>query len=120
MYGHGKFQRGQGGGRGKKLVESIRKLLDYPSVNCEQCNENLRIDGINPECGGCHIREVSELSTRVINIFFAAGGRESLTQYNILLQLQLENIPQHEWPLYFRLTKKLSSEIKAHDNAKQS
>ncbi len=70
------------------------------------------MDGIKPVCDDCHITAMTPLTCRIINMFFEAGG-DGLTKQDILISLQLEAIPRHEWPLMFKLMNIIKREIQA-------
>lgn len=117
MHRHGGIQRGPDQGNGKKLIRTVRGLLDYPKINCEQCDENLKVDGVAPSCQECHIARMTPIEARAINLFYAAGS-DGLTHQSLAMTLQLQNVPRYDWPDYFRLVRLIQTEVKKHAQPK--
>jgi len=54
-------------------VAAVQFSLDYPSINCSQCRQNLEEDEIEPECDGhatepCPVSKWDALTVQMISL----------------------------------------------------
>ena len=89
----------------------MRFWLDYPGVNCRQCGDNLKTDGIEPECDGCPVKDWSQITWQALGLYNQACQNRELDAAWFETALNDALIPVYKRALYRRLVTAIHHEV---------
>lgn len=68
-----RYRACHGAGKKRRLLAELEEYicfrLDFPKVNCRQCEENEKKDGIEPDCDNCKLPVLSPENEELLELY---------------------------------------------------